>query len=49
VTVSASAVDDDDRDRLWRRLNEQLDTYDSYQSKVRRQIALIRLRPVHHP
>ena len=49
VTVTASAVEDDDRDRLWQRLNEQLDTYDSYQSKVRRQIALVRLHPVHHP
>jgi F420H(2)-dependent quinone reductase len=46
VTVTASAVEDDDRDRLWKRLSEQLDTYDSYQSKVRRRIALVRLRPV---
>jgi deazaflavin-dependent oxidoreductase (nitroreductase family) len=46
VTVIASAVEDDDRDRLWQRLSEQLDTYDGYQSKVRRQIALVRLRPI---
>lgn len=45
LTVVASAVEDDDRDRLWRRLSEQLDTYDAYQRKVRRQIALVRLRP----
>lgn len=49
VAVSASAVEDDDRERLWQRLSEQLDTYDSYQSKVRRQIALVRLQPVDHP
>lgn len=46
VTVTASAVGDDDRDRLWQRLSEQLDTYDGYQSKVRRRIALVRLQPV---
>ena len=49
VIVTASAVEDDDRDRLWQRLSEQLDTYDSYQSKVRRQIALVRLQPGDHP
>lgn len=49
LTVTASVVADDDRDRLWQRLSEQLDTYDSYQSKVRRQIALVRLQPVDHP
>ena len=49
VTVTASAVEDEDRDRLWQRLSEQLDTYDSYQSKVRRRIALVRLRPLEHP
>jgi deazaflavin-dependent oxidoreductase (nitroreductase family) len=49
VTVTASAVEDEDRDQLWQRLSDQLDTYDSYQSKVRRQIALVRLRPVDQP
>ena len=49
LTVTASAVADDDRDRLWQRLSEQLNTYDSYQSKVRRRIALVRLRPIDHP
>ena len=46
VAVIASAVGDDDRDRLWRRLSEQLDTYDGYQSKVHRRIALVRLHPI---
>jgi F420H(2)-dependent quinone reductase len=46
VTVIASAVGDDDRDRLWQRLNEQTDSYDRYQRRVRRQIALVRLQPV---
>jgi deazaflavin-dependent oxidoreductase (nitroreductase family) len=45
VTIIASAVDDRDRAELWRRLSEQLDAYDGYQKKVRRQIALVRLRP----
>ena len=45
ATVTASAVDDQDRDRLWQRLSDQLDTYDGYQSKVSRQIALVRLQP----
>jgi F420H(2)-dependent quinone reductase len=49
VTVTASAVEDDHRDRLWQRLSEQLDTYDKYQSKVRRQIALVRFQPVDRP
>ena len=46
VAITASAVDDADRDRLWQRLSDQLDTYDSYQSKVSRQIALVRFRTV---
>lgn len=46
LTVTASAIEDEHRDRLWRQLSEQLDTYDGYQSKVRRQIALVRLRPI---
>ena len=49
VTVTASAVDDKDRDRLWQRLSEQLDAYDGYQRKVSRQIALVRLRPADQP
>lgn len=49
VTVTASAVEDVDRDRMWQQLSEQLDAYDSYQRKVRRQIALVRLHPVDHP
>jgi F420H(2)-dependent quinone reductase len=49
VDVTAVAVEDGDRDRLWKLLSEQLDTYDSYQSKVRRQIALVRLQPAKGP
>jgi F420H(2)-dependent quinone reductase len=49
MAVTASAVEDADRDRLWQRLSEQLDSYDSYQSKVRRQIALVRLHPIDLP
>jgi len=48
VAVTASEVDDDDRDRLWKRLSDQLDTYDGYQRRVSRRIALVRLRPVGH-
>ena len=46
LTVTGSAVADVDRDRLWKRLSDQLDSYDGYQSKVSRQIALVRLTPV---
>ena len=46
--VTASAVDDKDRDRLWR-LSEQLDAYERYERKVSRQIALVRLQPVDQP
>ena len=49
ATVTASAVDDQDRDRLWQRLSDQLDTYDGYQRKVSRRIALVRLQPVEPP
>jgi deazaflavin-dependent oxidoreductase (nitroreductase family) len=43
--VTASAVEDRDRARLWQALSDQLDTYDGYQRKVRRRIELVRLRP----
>jgi F420H(2)-dependent quinone reductase len=46
VSVTASEVDGPGRDELWRRLNDQIDTYDRYQHKVRRQIAVVRLRPI---
>jgi deazaflavin-dependent oxidoreductase (nitroreductase family) len=49
VAITGSVVDDADRDRLWQRLSEQLDTYDGYQSKVSRRISLVRLTPVDHP
>jgi deazaflavin-dependent oxidoreductase (nitroreductase family) len=48
VAISASAVAADERDELWQRLSDQLDTYDDYQRKVRRQIDLVRLRAVGH-
>lgn len=43
--VRAAAVDGPERDELWQRLSAQLDTYDDYQSKVRRRIAVVRLSP----
>lgn len=43
--VSAAAVEEGDRPRLWKALSDQLDTYDGYQRKVRRRIELVRLRP----
>ena len=49
VAITASVVDDDDRDRLWQRLVDQLDTYDGYQSKVSRRIDLVRFHPVEQP
>jgi deazaflavin-dependent oxidoreductase (nitroreductase family) len=44
-SVVASPVDNADRGRLWRALMERTPTYDEYQAKVRRQIALVRLSP----
>jgi deazaflavin-dependent oxidoreductase (nitroreductase family) len=46
MAITAGAVDDRDRAELWQRLSDQLDTYDDYQRKVRRQIDLVRLHPV---
>ena len=46
LVITASEVDEADRTQLWQRLSDQLDTYDGYQEKVSRQIALVRLRPV---
>ena len=45
IQVTASEVEGDDRARLWRALSDQLDSYDGYQKKVRRQIAVVRLTP----
>ena len=47
--VTATAVEDSDRPRLWRALSDQLDTYDGYQRKLRRRIELVRLRPTDLP
>jgi deazaflavin-dependent oxidoreductase (nitroreductase family) len=46
VAITASEVAEADRDELWQRLSDQLDAYDDYQRKVRRQIDLVRLHPV---
>jgi hypothetical protein len=43
--VIASEVEEPERSELWARLSEQLDTYDGYQRKVRRRIAVVRLAP----
>ena len=48
VVIIGSAVAESDRAELWQRLSDQLDSYDGYQRKVRRQIDLVRLRPVGH-
>jgi deazaflavin-dependent oxidoreductase (nitroreductase family) len=48
VAIIGSAVAESDRAELWQRLSDQLDSYDGYQRKVRRQIDLVRLRPVDH-
>jgi deazaflavin-dependent oxidoreductase (nitroreductase family) len=43
--VTASVVDDGDRARLWAALMARCPTYDDYQAKVSRRIALVRLSP----
>jgi F420H(2)-dependent quinone reductase len=48
AAITASVVVEDDRARLWQRLSDQLDAYDGYQRKVRREIDLVRLRPAGH-
>jgi deazaflavin-dependent oxidoreductase (nitroreductase family) len=44
--VTAAEVDDADRARLWQALMARCPTYDDYQAKVSRRIALVRLSPV---
>jgi deazaflavin-dependent oxidoreductase (nitroreductase family) len=46
TAVVAAPVEEADRDRLWRALMDKCPTYDDYQAKVRRRIALVRLSPV---
>jgi deazaflavin-dependent oxidoreductase (nitroreductase family) len=46
TAVVAAPVEDGDRDRLWQALMDNCPTYDEYQAKVRRRIALVRLSPV---
>ncbi|MGY1696567.1 nitroreductase family deazaflavin-dependent oxidoreductase [Geodermatophilus sp. SYSU D00814] len=43
--VVATAADDADRGRLWQALMDRCPTYDDYQAKVSRRIALVRLSP----
>ncbi|MGY1780969.1 nitroreductase family deazaflavin-dependent oxidoreductase [Geodermatophilus sp. SYSU D01036] len=43
--VTASQVDDADRPRLWAALMANCGTYDAYQARVSRRIALVRLSP----
>jgi F420H(2)-dependent quinone reductase len=43
--VLARRVEEDDRSRLWQALMDRCPTYDDYQAKVSRRIALVRLSP----
>jgi F420H(2)-dependent quinone reductase len=43
--VVAVPVEDSDRSRLWQALMDRCPTYDDYQAKVSRRIALVRLSP----
>jgi deazaflavin-dependent oxidoreductase (nitroreductase family) len=43
--VTATEVDDADRARLWQALMSRCSSYDDYQAKVSRRIALVRLSP----
>jgi F420H(2)-dependent quinone reductase len=43
--VVAAPVEDSDRMRLWQALMDRCPTYDDYQAKVSRRIALVRLSP----
>ncbi|HEY4603494.1 MAG TPA: nitroreductase/quinone reductase family protein [Blastococcus sp.] len=43
--ITARQVEETDRDRLWAALMARTPTYDSYQARVRRRIALVRLSP----
>ena len=45
LAVTGAEVEEPERSELWRRLGDQLDAYDGYQSKVRRRIAVVRLVP----
>nr|BFE55490.1 F420H(2)-dependent quinone reductase [Dactylosporangium thailandense] len=45
LRVTASEVRDEQRDALWARLVASLAAYEGYQAKVRRRIAVVRLRP----
>lgn len=46
TAVSGTEVAGDEREALWRTLNEKVFDYESYQRKVRRRLAVVRLRPV---
>jgi len=43
--VVAAPVDEADRSRLWQALMDRTPTYDDYQARVSRRIAVVRLSP----
>ncbi|WP_433077868.1 nitroreductase/quinone reductase family protein [Dactylosporangium sp. CA-052675] len=45
IGVTASEVQGEERGALWARLVASLGAYEGYQAKVRRRIAVVRLRP----
>lgn len=44
--VSGTELTGSERERMWQLLNERVFNYESYQSKVRRQLAIVALTPV---
>lgn len=44
--VSGTEITGSERERMWQLLNERVFNYESYQSKVRRQLAIVALTPV---
>ena len=46
VRVRAQEVDSEERVRLWQKMIEMYPTYDDYQTKTKREIPLLLLRPV---
>lgn len=49
TTVVGTEITGDERDILWRRLNEQVFDFESYQRKVSRRLALVSLTPTDEP
>jgi deazaflavin-dependent oxidoreductase (nitroreductase family) len=46
MAVTGTEITGTERDRLWRVLNDDVFNYNSYQAKVKRQIAVVELTPV---